>query len=85
MCNLTLQISSQTLQSVMVAREMYSQEMKRLKEVITEHTACTARIRAVEGLNSKLLKARNDIQSELDDFAAKVQSLEGDMRAEAEK
>ena len=64
---------------------MYEHEMKRLKEVVAEHTACVARIRAVEELNSKLLKSKNDIQCELEDFVAKVQGLEGDMRAEAEK
>lgn len=64
---------------------MYDHEIKRLKEIENEHKACFVRIRAVEELNFKLLKARNDIQGQLDDFAAKVQSLENDMRKEAEK
>ncbi|KAL8125780.1 hypothetical protein AgCh_013166 [Apium graveolens] len=69
----------------MVAREVYEHEMKRLREVVAEHTACVARIRVVGELNSKLLKSKNDIKSELEDFATKVQSLEGDIRTEAEK
>lgn len=40
---------------------------------------------AVEELSLENLKAKNDIQKELDDFALKVQSLEGDMKREAER
>lgn len=69
----------------MVAREVYEHEVKRFKKIEAKHKGCATRMRAIEEMNLENLKAKNDIQKELDDFALKVQSLEIDMKKEAEK
>lgn len=69
----------------MVAREVYEHKVKKFKEIEAEHKGCAARIRFAEESSLESLKAKDDIKSELDDFALKVQSLEGDMKKEAEK
>lgn len=69
----------------MVAREVYMHEMKKFKEMEVEHKDCASKIRAAEELSSRNVKAKNDVQSELDDFSSKFQYLEHDMRNEAQK
>lgn len=69
----------------MVAREVYMHEMKKFKEMEVEHKDCASKIRAAEELSSWNVKAKNDVQSELDDFSSKFQYLEHDMRNEAQK
>lgn len=59
----------------MVAREVYDHEMKIFKEMKVENKARAAKVYAVEELSLKIYKAKNDVQSELDDFASEFQSL----------
>lgn len=54
----------------MVAREVYEHEMKKFKKMEVEHKGCAAKDRADEELSLKNLKAKKDVQSELNDFAS---------------
>lgn len=75
----------QALQSVMVAREVYDHESKRLKGIEAEHQKCADKIQTAEKLASNNLKATKEVQKEFDEFANKVQSLEQSMCDEAHK
>lgn len=69
----------------MVAREVYEHEVKKFKEIEAKHKGYAYRIHSAEESSLQSLKAKNNIQSGLDDFALKFQSLESDMKKEAEK
>ncbi|XP_074326025.1 uncharacterized protein LOC141664065 [Apium graveolens] len=81
----TVGYSFHTLQNIMVAREVYNHDMKKLKELEDGHMKCASKIQAAEELAFNNLKAMKDVQNELEEFASKVQSLEKEMRDEVEK
>ncbi|KAL8099549.1 hypothetical protein AgCh_031985 [Apium graveolens] len=83
--------SAKTVESIMnysagYSFHVYEHESKILKEIEAEHKECANKIQAPEELASQDLKAKNEVQNKLKNFASKVQySLAKDMREEADK
>ncbi|XP_074359538.1 uncharacterized protein LOC141698664 [Apium graveolens] len=64
--------SLHTLQSIMVAHEVYNHDMKKLKKLEVGHMKCASKIQVAEEPTFNNLKAMKDVQNELDDFDSKV-------------
>ncbi|KAL8156744.1 hypothetical protein AgCh_001737 [Apium graveolens] len=67
----TVGYSFNTLESIMVAREVYNHDMKRLKKLEDDDMKCASKIQAAEKLAFNNLKAMKDVQNELEEFASK--------------
>lgn len=69
----------------MVAQEIYVNELKKFKELESEHSKCAEKLKLAHELVANNLKTAKEVQDEFDEFATKVQSMEIGMREEAAK
>ncbi|XP_074381688.1 uncharacterized protein LOC141723716 [Apium graveolens] len=75
----------EALQNAMVAYEVYANEVKKFKALEDEHKDCSQKLQTALDRASINMKTAPEIQQEFDEFVAKVQSLEKEMKDEAVK
>ena len=75
----------QALQSALVARQVHDRQASALEALQRNHSGCAGKIKILNDLAESRYQAHAALQKEFDDFASRVQVMQAEMHAEAQK